>query len=260
MSSDSSRDKILTKFNPYIIEHKRRNGHPSVIVFVAKRGCGKSTVIEDIVWHLGVKKAIVMSGTEEANSFYSSHIHPIYIYNNYDSEQLNRILMYQKAKAKECAKMGKKLNDFPDLGVLIIMDDLNFDTKVMKDPVMLEIFFNGRHYGITLLMAFQYMLGLPPAHRSNIDYVFVGRDVTREHMDKLYKYFFGIYNKAEEFRSAFKKYTQDYSFMVLDKSCKSDIVKDSVFWYRADYIGRKYIIGTREKWEENTKKLKEQLR
>ncbi len=254
----TSNHKKLFRFNPAILEHNRKNGHSPIMVFVAKRGCGKSTIISDIVSHLGVKAAIVMSGTEEANGFYSKHIHPIYIYNEFKSEKLEQIINMQKKKAHNIKMESggtKKLADYPDLGILIIMDDLAYDSKMMKDPVMKEIFFNGRHYNITLIMSFQYLMNIPPAFRSNIDYVFVGRDVTREHMDKLYKYFFGIYAKAEEFREAFKKYTEDYSYMIIDRTSRSEEIIKSVFWYRA-ILNKSYIIGTPEEWNRLDGKLK----
>ena len=250
--------KKLRRFNPFILEHKRINGHAPIMVFIGKRGTGKSTMIADIISHLKVKSAIVMSGTEEANGFYSKHIHPLHIYGEYSGDKIQTIIDTQKRKAQILKKQfgdDVKLADYPDLGILIIMDDLAYDGSMMKDPALKEIFFNGRHYGITLVMSFQYMVGIPPAYRSNIDFVFVGREVTREHMDKLHKYFFGIYPKAEEFRAAFTKYTEDFSYMILDKTCISDDITNNVFWYRAQ-MNKEFRIGTPEEWRIWTYKLK----
>jgi hypothetical protein len=223
----------LNRFNPRILEYKRTHGHAPIMVFVAKRGCGKSVLIADIVSYLKVPSAIVISGTEEANGFYSKHVHSIYVYGSYDPAKIENIIKVQKKKGKIIQeKFGKKLSDFPELGVLIIMDDIAYDSSLMKDPSIKEIFFNGRHYNITLVMSLQYLVAMPPAYRTNVDFVFAGREVTKEHMDKLYKYFFGIYSKPADFRASFNKYTEDYCFMVLDRTCKSEKIEDNVFWYK----------------------------
>ena len=43
----------------------------------------------------------------------------------------------------------------------------------LKDPSVLSIFNEGRHYQLTFILAMQYSLGIQPELRSNFDYVFL---------------------------------------------------------------------------------------
>jgi hypothetical protein len=249
----------IRKFNPMILEHKRTHGHAPIMVFVAKRGCGKSTLIEDIVSFLSVPTAIVMSATEFSNGFYSKHIHPLYIYDEFRPDKIQKIFEEQtkKADAFVLKYPDKKFTDCPEQGILIIMDDLAFDAKMMKDPVMKQLFFNGRHFNITLVMSFQYLVAIPPAFRMNIDYLFVGRDISKEYIDKLYKLFFGIFDTVRDFKTVFRVATKDYGYLVLDKTTNSDLLSDNVFWYRGQ-VGHKYKIGDEHVWRALNDRMKPQ--
>jgi len=247
----------IRRFNPTILEYKRLHGHAPVMAVIGKRGSGKSTLIEEIIYYLKVPTAIVMSGTEISNSFYSKHIHPLFIYDEYRADKIQAIISAQTKKATEMQHRypDKKFTDFPEHGILIIMDDLAYDNKMMKDPGMKQLFFNGRHLNITLIMSFQYLVAIPPAFRTNIDFLFVGRDITKEYMEKLYKLFFGIFEKFAEFRMVFIKATTDYGYLVLNKTTLSDSLSDNVFWYRAAE-GHRYKIGSEALWSELDSKMK----
>ena len=43
----------------------------------------------------------------------------------------------------------------------------------LKDPNMLAIFNEGRHYQLTFILSMQYSLGIQPELRSNFDFVFL---------------------------------------------------------------------------------------
>ena len=66
--------------------------------------------------------------------------------------------------------LGKKLKDDR---VLLVMDDCMSDKNWVKDPNILELFFNGRHYHISFMLTMQYSKGLPPEMRGNLDYIFL---------------------------------------------------------------------------------------
>jgi predicted ATPase len=85
----------LSKFNPLILEKKRRNGHAPIMLFVGKRGSGKTTLVEDMLYHMkGIRAFMCMSGTEEGNGFYSKHIHPLCIHNSFNESALADLLKH----------------------------------------------------------------------------------------------------------------------------------------------------------------------
>ena len=136
---------------------------------------------------------------------------------------------------------GKDIKKSPEDHVAIIMDDLAFDKKMMKNECIREIFFNGRHYGITIIITFQYMMEIGPEYRGNIDYIFVYKEPRKDATDKLYKYFFSIFDKPVDFKKVLYSCTNDYGCLVLDNISKSYLIEDQVFWYRVDINSDRYI-------------------
>ena len=44
-------DLQITKFNPRIIEERRKTKGPPTCIFIGKRGSGKSTLVADILYY-----------------------------------------------------------------------------------------------------------------------------------------------------------------------------------------------------------------
>jgi hypothetical protein len=148
----------------------------------------------------------------------------------------------------ELRDQGEDPADHPEIGVGVLMDDLAYDKKMMQNPTIKEIFFNGRHYHITTFITFQYMMGMPPAFRANVDYIFVCKENKRDNIDKLYKYYFGIFDKPADFKKVLYSCTNDFGCLVLDNTSRSNKIEDQVFWYKAK-LSRKYRIGSEKMWK-----------
>ncbi len=257
----------LNKFNPMTLEIKRRDGHAPVIVFLGCRGSGKSTLLSDIMWYMKKIPVIVaMSGTEEGNGYYSKHIHELCIYNKFEPDVLEKILIRQKKIVNELTKRGENPKKHAELGVGILMDDLAYDKKMMKDDNIRQIFFNGRHFHVTssvcirmmktYFITFQYMMELAPAFRTNVDYVFVCKETRKDNLKRLYDYFFSMFDSYDDFKKVFNVCTNDYGCIVVDNTCKTGRIEDSVFWYKAK-LDRSFKIGTPEMWRDWTRQLKD---
>jgi hypothetical protein len=222
-------NQIIRKFNPMILENKRIHGHAPIIVILAKQGYGKSTLIKDIVSHLHIPTSNVISTTETG------------------FDMIKKIFEEQTKKAAIFVHKhpDKIFSDCPEQGILIIMDDFPFDEKMMKDPIIKQLFFNGRHFNITIVLSFQYLIAIPPEFRMNIDYLFVGRDTNKDYVFKLYKIFFEIFENVDDFEKLFNLATNNYGYLVFDKTTKSDILSDNIFWYRVQikpHIPKNWIL------------------
>ena len=224
----------VNKFDPRIIEKKRRSGHSPICVMIGCRGSGKSILCKDLISKVSLKMLLCMSGTEESSGFYSSCIHELFIYNGFQPSTLVKVMDHQKEIAKKLQDSGQELKKVPDKGIGILMDDLAYDTKMMKEESMKELFFNGRHLCITTFITYQYVMGIPPAFRENIDYVFVSKQNKKDNIDKLYKYFFGMFDKVADFKEVLNSCTDDYGWLVLDNTGTSRNILDQIFWYKAD--------------------------
>ena len=99
----------------------------------------------------------------------------------YNYEQCEQLLKV----SKDLTAQGKQQK------ALLILDDCMFDSKVMKSDAQTEIHLNGRHSGISLINTTQYAMIIPPAIRTNIDYVLVLQDSVLANRKRLYEFFFG---------------------------------------------------------------------
>ena len=77
----------LSKFKPKSIEARRTTGAgPPTIVFIGKRGTGKSTLVADILYYMRrIKAGVAISATEDGNAYYSkfSILLFVVIFSNY---------------------------------------------------------------------------------------------------------------------------------------------------------------------------------
>jgi hypothetical protein len=224
----------LKKFNPSTMRDN------SIVVYIAKRMSGKSTCVKDIMYHKrnALPVGVVMSGTEEGNSYYQSFIPDLFVYNEYRSDVIEKIVNRQKA----LIKLGNKSN------VFIILDDCMYDKKFMREKIMRQIFYNGRHWNIFFMLTMQYCMDLSPDLRSNIDYIFVFRENILQNREKIYKNFFGIFPSFEMFNQVMNVCTENYECIVLDNTIKSNKIEDVVFWYKARVYDFDFKVGHSKFW------------
>ena len=223
---------VLRKFDPSTIEDTR------VCVLIGKRGCGKTILAKDILYHkrhLG--GGIVCSGTEEGNGWYKQFVPDTFVYNDFDKAAVERLVCRQRALRKE----GKKDN------VFLILDDCLYDRRILRERVIRSLFMNGRHFGVFTLITAQYMLDLGPDLRTNIDYVFILRDNIRSNRERLWKAFGGIFPTFDQFNAVMDTVTADFGCLVIDNVSKSNNIEDVAFWYVAN-PNRNYKMGSAAFW------------
>lgn len=214
--------------------------------YTVTHNSGKSTLISDILWHM--KKTplfICMSGTEDGNGEYQKYFHPLLIHSEYKPGIVDGLISRQKKQILDYRNQGFDPKKSPGLSSGILLDDCGFDKQVKKDQNIKMLFMNGRHWKICLMISLQYVMGLPPDVRTNVDYVFCLRDNLQNNQKRLYDNFFGCFDKLEHFKEAFINCTEDYGCMVLDNTSKSVNLEDCVFHYRA-VMGRKFKVGSPE--------------
>ena len=232
----------INKFNPMVMENRRRMGNPPTCVFIGKRGTGKSTLVSDIMYyHRTVPYGVIMSGTEDGNGFYGQYFPDLFIHSEFKPEALQKLIKQQKSVVKTEPDKSKG-------HVFLLMDDLNYDKKIFNDKGMRQLFMNGRHWRILSLLSLQYCMDFPPSLRANTDFVFLLRDNIVSNQMKLWKNFFGIFPTFPSFQEVFMSCTENYECLVLDNTSKSNKIEDCVFWYKAT-PNRKYKIGCRKLWE-----------
>jgi len=198
----------------------------------------------DIAFHLAesnnIDVAIGMSPTEESTDSLSAYICKTMIYTTFSEAVLQNILDTQ-------ARMWKRGVGYR---IALFLDDCVYDKKILKTKTFRELMMNGRHRKITLILAAQYCMDLPPSCRSNIDIVVMARDNIKSNQKKLYEQFAGFFETQADFNACFAATTTNYEVLVIDnKSTQSNDLTDNVKWYKARNDLPPFRLGKPWVWE-----------
>lgn len=219
-------------------------------VVVGKKHTGKSTVIKDILHNAHkhkVPRFCVFSGTEESNGFYREFIPDLFIFDDNNVEgKLKEIVESQKKIALK-KKMGE-IDESLDSRILIVLDDVGYKKNTLKCETLRQIFMNGRHHQISLIVACQYCMDLGIDLRTNADYVYVLKQNNISSIKNLHETYFGTFNKKKDFQTVLEACTQNYQCLVLDNTKPSTITSQVCFWYKAKF-GKTFKIGSPEVWK-----------
>jgi len=232
------------------ISFKPNENKGPVVVLIGRRDTGKSFLVRDLLYyHQDIPIGTVISGTEEGNGFYGSMVPKLFIHNEYNTAIIENILKRQRQVLKQIKKETetyKKSNIDPR--TFVILDDCLYDSSWSRDKMMRLLFMNGRHWKVMLIITMQYPLGVPPALRTNIDYVFILREPYIANRKRIYENYAGMFPTFESFCQVMDQCTENYECLVINNNAKSNRLQDQVFWYKADGHND-FKLGSKEFWE-----------
>jgi hypothetical protein len=240
----------LRKFDMRSITFKANESKGPVIVLIGRRDTGKSYLVRDLLYyHQDIPIGTVISGTEEGNGFYGKLVPKLFIHNEYNTAIIENILKRQKQVLKQINKEMQQFNRSTiDPRTFVILDDCLYDNSWSRDKLMRCLFMNGRHWKVMLVITMQFALGVPPALRTNIDYVFILRDPYLSNRRRIYENFAGMFPTFEAFCQIMDQCTENYECLVINNNAKSNKLQDQIFWYKADGHAD-FRLGSREFWE-----------
>jgi hypothetical protein len=140
-------------------------------------------------------------------------------------------------------KKGSKKNIF------LLLDDCMYDKKIMAGTNTRELFMNGRHRKIFFMNSVQYMMDMPAALRSQVDYVFALKENIISSREKLWKYFFGMFQDFRDFNKVMNSCTQGYECIVVDNTTRSNDLSDCIYWYQANVNLPAFRMGAQVFWD-----------
>jgi len=235
----------LRKFDP----SKIKKG--SVVVLIGKRETGKSFLVKDLLYYKrDIPVGTVISASESANCFYGDMMPSLFIHDEFKPEIVNSLVKRQamvvKKMRQEESRYGKSNID---PWAFLILDDLMYDTSWLKDKNIRMLFMNGRHWKFGVFMiTMQFSLGIPPALRTNVDFIFILRENIISNRKRLYDHYAGMFPSFEIFCQVMDQCTENYECLVIDNTCKSNKIEDMVFWYKGDEHPP-YKIGAPAFWQ-----------
>jgi len=208
-------------------------GDGKIIIFLGKRKTGKSVLVLDYLWHnQDLPIGTVISPTDDLNETYSPHVPAIFIHTKFTPKLISDFLTRQRQMVARCLR-DPNYKDADPRAFLILDDCLYNANSWTKNEDILWIFMNGRHARITLLLTAQYVMGIPPNLRTNVDYIFICKEPKVNNREKLYKNYAGMFPKFQLFEKVMLSCTQDYGCLVIDNGSISSKVQDQVYWYKA---------------------------
>ena len=235
----------VKKFDPKTLKPHR------ISLIVGKRGSGKSKCLVDLLYNMPpVDFVIGMAPTEETIQTFKQFIPDGCIYNQFNQSKLEQMIALQREMVR------KQINR----SFLLILDDCLYEKSVLKSTAMRELFLNGRHLHISMIICAQYVMDLSPDLRTNVDYIFAMRENIIANRAKLHKFFYGMFEKYEDFAKTMDATTSNFGSMVLDNTSKSNEIEDCVYWYRANVDIPPFKLGKGIFWKlDKTCKRKEEL-
>jgi hypothetical protein len=229
-------------------------GKGSVVIMIGKRNTGKSFLCKDLLYYKrDIPIGTVISATEGANKFYSTMMPSLFIHEEFNPEIVNNLVKRQKLVINKIQSQIDKIGSSKiDPWAFLILDDLMYDTSWVKNTTIRGLFMNGRHYKLLFMITMQYALGIPPALRSNVDYVFILRENINSNRKRLYEHYAGMFPTFEIFCQVMDQCTSNFECLVIDNTTKSNKIEDMVFWYRADDHPA-FKLGAPEFWQHHSR-------
>ena len=148
--------------------------HPTILL-VGKRFSGKSTTSVAIAKQYDAPRWAAWCGTKDTQDYWAEKFgSPASVYGPDDKgkEALLRIIQYQERMVRIYKKFLKQ--PFPkSLTIGLVFDDVTSKRQFRKGEILEDLFSNGRHYKSIIIISCQYIKQLPPAVRTNTDYLFM---------------------------------------------------------------------------------------
>jgi hypothetical protein len=227
----------------------------SICVCIGKRRSGKSFLTREIMYEMarrGMPSGMIFSHTEHCNKFFRYYFPGLYVHEDMPEEKLAAILHSQHKKIKKFAKKynvenGRNIKN----SFFLLADDMMSDDDIWKKSRSFKkIFTEGRWANLFFIMSLQYVLGIPPALRSNIDYAFLFACDAQNDMKKLWENYASVIPTFDMFKKIFFECTRDYGCLVINRVSTSADLRDKVFYYKADPRGPPpFRFGSKSFWK-----------
>lgn len=205
-------------------------------------------MVIDVLHHLykvGIARACVFTDTKH-RSIYFNHTPDGLIYDSNNSNDSKNII---KRLEKLCYLqkqlfMMKELGHVPEnlnLDLVIVLDAC-VDRKTLSSCIMRTLFIDGRCWGIKMIVTVKHNILLPPTIIGNCDQFIKFAEDNSTLVKSIYSELFGVFEKCSHFRNCLRIVTQDFTGLILDRTCFGSDVDSCVKFYKAKQ-GRQFMFG-----------------
>lgn len=213
------------------------------IAVLGKTGSGKSVVTWALCHALCpvIDMCVVMCPTAEENNYHKITPRNL-IFEDFDEDYIINLIAHQKKCMRKYGAEGTRK-------VLIILDDLAFDSKMFSCKAFKRLFFNGRWAQITVIITSQFALSMPPPIRSQLQLVLTACEFSDNSLEKLHDNFFSIV-KFTDFKRIMLEITKKRTMLVVRQTyTDTNSVDNMFFWYKAPFPVAEFRMGDPKLWE-----------
>jgi len=216
----------------------------SKVTLNAKPGIGKSKLINTILrYHRHhIPTCMYIGGTSDSNTDIEGIVPPIFMYEEWSNDVLRRYIKRQKINKRE-------MYDLELANSVIIIDDMTENKNVLLNKPYIGLYKNGRQWANLTITALQNAQDLPKEIRHMTDYIFIGREISKEKRDQLYQCFIPSIISRLDFDDLMDQITEHHRWLVVDNKTKSNKIEDIIFWFKADLSLPPFRFGCDEIWE-----------
>jgi hypothetical protein len=210
-----------------------------VVIAIGKPDTGKSFLVRDILYNVRgcFPVGTVISPTEMMNEFYQHIIPSKFIHDKYRAEIVDNAIkrQYIVKTARNNDKRSRGGTSNIDSRAFIILDDCLYDAKSWVNEESTKfMFMNGRHVDMMPIITMQYPLGILPALRTCITFIFILREAVVRNRRIIYENYAGMFPTFDIFCTFMDQCTEEYNCLVIANGVQSNKIEDQVFWYKAE--------------------------
>ena len=201
----------------------------AVVLALGRRRSGKTTNIFSI---MEKKKdvfdlVLVFCGSAATRLEYAKRVPRRFIYDEIKIDVLETLVKMQ----------DKSVQDKKDVrNVCVVIDDCGFQTALLRKQIFRQLFQNGRHYKIFLILSLQYSLGVLPALRGQIDYVICSQEKSVTYRKKIFEHYSIGFKSFKSFDQVFLACTTNFeSFVIGVAASSSPEISKNIFFFRSTF-------------------------
>jgi len=232
-------------------------GTDFTIAIYGKRRTGKTHIIKAMCFQMRRYYPLVIVFTKTKFNGDLLKLFPdACIFNDLDEGLLERIMDAQKDRVQEAKKAPEP---WVNCRMLLVLDDVLSDKKSPRYNEMLrKLFFEGRHFMISMIITSQDSKGLPPALKQNTDLTFVLPMRARRDRETLCDNTFPFLWNDKDAREFLDKTMQiKHNFLAVLNCSGAKPADEQVYMgiITPEHFIPRYIMGSYPCWKDNLEQL-----
>jgi len=224
---------------PIKIENLPKHG---CFLFLGRRKSGKTCNIIHLLNKLKdtLQFGLVFCGSAATRELYRQRVPSRFVYSELQLDLIQKLIDRQQEKIENKQRAPN---------CFILLDDVAFDKKLLRNKIIRNIAYNGRHYKCTFILSLQYALGIPPDIRGQIDYVFCSTENGYTFRKRIFDNYSVAFKTFQHFNSVFEACTRNYrTFVVSCCANTSTSVCDNIFWSRSIFPLPSFRVNKEGRW------------